>query len=365
MISSDTLKILVVDDSVVFRKVVRDVLKSLPNVEVIGVAANGQIALEKMEQLAPDLITLDFDMPQLDGLGVLSAIREKRIDVGVIMLSAFTRAGAQLTTTALRQGALDFVLKPDDDSIVNNTKTLRDELAPKIEAFRKRLARTLPSGRPTVTPISPRITSASETMAPRSQRVDVVAIGISTGGPASLMEMLPKLPADFPVPILIVQHLPPMFTATLAADLDRTSPLTVCEVSDGQEIVAGTVYIAPGGRQTKVRRAGDVVVAEVNDDPPVKSCRPSVDYLLNSVGQVWGRNSLALIMTGMGDDGKKGCEQLNRLGAKIVAQDEASCVIYGMPRTVVEAGLAQTVCSLDSIPSVLVRSAAQCRGVIA
>ena len=379
------LRVLVVDDSVVFRTLVRNLLDDCPDIEVVGVAANGRIAMDKIQILKPDLVTLDVEMPVLDGLGVLTAIRQRQIDVGVIMLSALTNAGARLTTSALKLGAFDFVLKPQGNDLEENIATLRRQLVPKITACGRRREKTAlrrqSAGQPSspAQPVSRQTatetgeirrpaqaaqgaaTSSTTTRVSPNTVLNVVAIGISTGGPAALAEAFPKLSADFPVPLLVVQHMPPMFTASLAADLDRSCSLNVCEAKDGQRIEAGTVYFAPGGRHMKAEQGDNQVVARITDDPRERSCRPSVDFLFRSVAEVWGKNALGVVMTGMGDDGKEGCAALRHHGARIVAQDEESCVIYGMPRAVVEAGLADTICCLDQIPGVLNRAVAKGR----
>lgn len=283
----------------------------------------------------------------------------------VIILSALTNVGAELATSALKLGALDFVLKPEANDLEQNIAALRRELLPKIEAFRRMRTRRAVG---TATPLLrseatlPRCDTAQRPSSP-AVPIEVIAIGISTGGPATLAQMLPRIPADFPVPILIVQHMPPVFTASLASDLDRSCRLRVFETHESQEIRAGAIYIAPGGKQMAVVASGGKVVAKITEDAPIKSCRPSIDYLFYSVATVWGGNSLAVIMTGMGDDGKDGCVELKRHGARIVAQGEESCVIYGMPKAVVDAQLADTVCSLDDLPAVLTRLAERGRTI--
>ncbi len=357
-----TLKVLVVDDSVVFRSVVRDLLNAHPDVSVVGVAANGRIALRQVELLRPDLLTLDFEMPELDGLGVLKALKEQGTHApGAIMLSAFTQQGARVTIEALHLGAFDFVPKPQTSSPTESRRELQRTLLPKVDAFA--VSRGLPrsgkavSGSPAATsrrqPVArKRLVSASPVFKLQPQ---VVAIGVSTGGPEALLHVIPRLPADFPLPVLLVQHMPPVFTRSLAEDLDRRSRLSVCEAEDGQQVRRGWVYIAPGGKQMKVVQQGGQPTIRITDDPPVKSCRPSVDYLFESLVETYQGRVLAVVMTGMGDDGADGCQRLKAAGGTVIAQDRATCVVWGMPRAVVERELADFEVPLDEIPSTILR----------
>lgn len=351
------MRVLVVDDSTVFRKVVRDALAAQPGVEVVGVAPDGRRALEKVQQLQPDLITLDVEMPELDGLGVLAELGRLQAEVNVIMVSAATTAAAAQTAQALRLGAFDFIQKPNGPTLERNVELLRAELAPKIAALAERDSHSetayVASEQTPALPVR-----AVPPPAP-FRGAAVVAIGVSTGGPSALSRLLPKLPASFPTPIVIVQHMPPVFTKSLAEDLNRNCRLTVKEAVDGEPLVAGVAYIAPGGRQMKL--AGKAVASSIviTDDPPERSCRPSVDYLFRSVAETYAGQTLAVILTGMGDDGTAGCRVLKRHGAQVAAQDQASCVVYGMPRQVVEAGLADVVCPLAEMHDVILRAVAK------
>ncbi|MCA9122145.1 MAG: chemotaxis response regulator protein-glutamate methylesterase [Planctomycetaceae bacterium] len=353
------MRVLVVDDSTLFRKFVRDALLELPDVEVVGVAANGKIALEKLETLCPDLLTLDIEMPELDGLGVLRELRQRHSSVGVILLSAFTGAGARMTTTGLGLGAFDFVLKPTGNNAKDSLATLRNDLLPKVKAFveSRRTKNSQSVSRRLASDVSASPCTVTEHATP-----EVIVIGVSTGGPKALATLLPKLPADLPVPVMIVQHMPPLFTATLAADLNRDCRLNVCEAQDYQRVEPGNIYIAPGGKQMGLvghsRPRGEVGVSvpmriRITDDEPERGCKPSVDYLFRSAAEIYDHRVLAVVMTGMGDDGTAGCRILKQHGAQVVAQNEASCVVYGMPRSVVEAGLADIVCPLDHIATTI------------
>ena len=336
------LRVLIVDDTVTYRKIVADVLAGCPDVEVVGTAANGRIALQRLDLQAADLLVLDLEMPEMNGQAVLDELRRRNSPVGAIMLSAFSAQGAAATLAALATGAFDFVIKPSGTSMEANVEHLRRELRVKLTAYaRCRSVKQVlyggngATGNGNIAKVggaapAPGI-SASSAGPPQ-----VVALGISTGGPNALTEMVPQLPADLPVPLLIVQHMPPVFTRSLADDLNNHTPLAVREGVDGQPIRAGEVWIAPGGRQMKVERANDHVVLRITDDPPENSCRPSVDYLFRSVAEVYGGRAVGVIMTGMGNDGSLGCRRLKHCGARIVAQDAATCVVFGMPREPIE-----------------------------
>jgi len=378
--SDKPLKVLVVDDTVTYRHIVRQVLEGIPDVEVVGTAADGEIAISKIEQFAPDLLTLDLEMPRLDGLGVLKRLKQSASPVGAIMLSAFTTQGAQSTLAALELGAFDFVVKPSGTDAGANTDALRRQLTFKIREFRHRqqirtILRPAGSAQPrgksaTVPSGDPKRRAGGNDATQRLRkiakaipgRIEVIALGISTGGPPALVQMLPRLSASLPVPILIVQHMPPLFTRSLADDLNGRCRLTVSEATDGQLVEPGQVLIAPGGKQMKVERTNGPTVVRVNDDPPELSCRPSVDYLFRSVARCYGSNALGVIMTGMGSDGTAGCRLFKQQGAAILVQDEASCVVFGMPRAPVEEGLADVIAPLDRIADEITRLAG--RGVL-
>lgn len=346
------LRMLVVDDSVVYRKLVRDVLLSLPFVESVNVAANGQIALDLIRQERPDALTLDLEMPEMNGLSTLRALRDRGWDVGVIVLSGWSHAGARLTTSALELGAFDFVLKPNGASPEANRAELRGQLQSRLEAW---LA--VRAGNPHVE--SPRAEPAAGS--PRNRRpadvaipADVLAIGASTGGPAALMELLPRLPADFPVPVLIAQHLPALFTQSLADSLNARCHLRVREARPGESVEVGHVYLAPGGQQMRVMRTRSGVCLCIGDRPET-SCRPSVDVLFRSVAETYGDTALAAVLTGMGDDGREGSRALKARGATVLTQDEASCVVFGMPRQVIEAGCSDGTFPLDELAAQFLR----------
>lgn len=354
------MRALVVDDSMLFRKVVRDALAQEPGVEVVGSAGDGRSALEKIDQLKPDVITLDLEMPGIDGLEVLRQLRTRPAPPAVIVISALTEAGAEMTTKALRLGAFDFVLKPNGPKLDENQARLQLELLPKIELLADRKHIKL-NGQPAPAKCEVILHAPQHTATP-SRAPEIIAIGISTGGPSALHEMLPKLPASLSVPVVIVQHMPPKFTRSLADDLNRHCALEVQEAQDATRLQPGHVYIAPGGYQMKIEQFPRGLEIRITDDPPEKSCRPSVDYLFRSLAEIMGPRVLAVIMTGMGDDGFQGCQILKRHGARVMAQDAASCVVYGMPRQIVDHGLADMIRPLDAIADTIVE--AVCGGVV-
>lgn len=351
------LRVLIVDDTITYRKIVGDVLARIPSIEIVGSAENGRVALEKIERLKPDLLTLDIEMPEMDGLEVLRRLREMRSPVKAIMVSALTAQGAQSTVRALSLGAFDFVLKPRGEDHEQNRRIIDQALREKISAFVGTLS--APSAEPPAdtSTTHAEVSAKTKDVVPRTQTVigarkgrpEVVAIGVSTGGPESLAKMLPRLPATFPLPILIVQHMPPIFTKSLADSLNRRCALSVCEARDRQPIRSGNILLAPGGMHMKVRREGEEILVRITDDPPENSCKPAVDYLFRSIALTYGANAIGVIMTGMGSDGALGCRLMRRQGASLIAQDRASCVVYGMPRQPTEEGLVDVVAPLDQI----------------
>lgn len=358
-----TIRVLVIDDSALYRKFVSTALKDIPGVEVVDTAVNGRIGIDKIEKLKPDLITLDQEMPELDGIETLRELSARNINVAAIMISSLTNEGAKTTNTALQLGAFDFVLKPVGKSPDESRLQLQADLTPKITAYLASLpSKSKQENLGLAKPVLPgsateidRTTCSAGTLCNKPQ---IVCIGVSTGGPAALHQLLPKLPGDFPCPILVVQHMPPKFTKSLADDLDRQCALDVQEATNGTVAKSSNVYIAPGGSQMRVRRVDGQPVIQITDDPPERNCKPAVDYLFRSIAEAYGKHSLGVILTGMGDDGTIGCQTLKSQGAAIVTQDEASSVVYGMPRSVAEAGLSDRVAPLHEIASLLVETLA-------
>ncbi|MEM9354174.1 MAG: chemotaxis response regulator protein-glutamate methylesterase [Planctomycetota bacterium] len=356
------LRVLVVDDSALYRRVLTGVLNSIPGVEVVGSANDGVQGVEKARTLKPDLMTLDVEMPQLDGLGVLQRLADSGDSVTTVMVSAFTAEGARATNAALRLGAFDFVLKPTSGSTRESELQLKDVLTPIVNACRERLDR--PKFGPAAVKAAPVATPAAvdkvtATIRRKIGGPKVVGIGVSTGGPAALAKLLPMLPSDFPCPVLIVQHMPPLFTKSLADDLNNNCAVQVVEAENGMSAKPGTVYIAPGGKHMRVTAQPIGPSIQITNDPPERSCRPSVDYLFRSLARHYGNEVVAAVLTGMGDDGCIGCRHLKRKGAAIVTQDEASCVVYGMPRSVNDAGLSDSVLPLERIATFLISTARQ------
>ncbi|MFZ5764762.1 MAG: protein-glutamate methylesterase/protein-glutamine glutaminase [Thermodesulfobacteriota bacterium] len=371
------VRVLVVDDTVLYRKVVSDVLAMIPEVEVVGTANNGKIALAKLEQLKPDLMTLDFEMPEMDGLATLLELQKIKSDVAVVMVSAHTSEGAAVTIKALERGAFDFIAKPDGSSLEKNRQALLSQLKPVVQSVAtRRLLRPALAGpaRPGVqgpaatsvrsTPmVPPRLHPATSepamTAAPvrplqPAGRVAVVAIGISTGGPNALAEVIPRLPKNLRVPVVVVQHMPPVFTKALADSLDQKSLVKVVEAQGEERLEAGHVYIAPGGRQMKVVKKAAGEFLQLTDDPPENHCKPAADYLFRSVSAVYGNRALGVIMTGMGADGVKGLRLMKQQGAQVIAQDEESCVVFGMPMEAIKAGVTDVVMPLQQISAEIV-----------
>jgi two-component system, chemotaxis family, protein-glutamate methylesterase/glutaminase len=336
--------VLVVDDSVVIRRMVSSVLDADPDLAVVGTAANGRIALEKLDQLRPDIIILDVEMPVMDGLATLRALRLTHPNLPVVMFSTLTERGAMATLDALAAGATDYVTKPSHaGSVAASIERVRLELVPKVKGLVSAArARATFAGRPapTVRPV-------------RQDRVDVIVVGSSTGGPDAVTSIASKLPADLAVPVLVVQHMPALFTRLFAGRLDRSCPLKVVEAVDGQLVEAGSIIVAPGDHHLSVRRYGADVRVRLTQDPPENYCRPSVDVLFRSAAAVYGGGVLGCVLTGMGRDGTKGAERIRAAGGRVVVQDAASSVVWGMPGAVVAAGHANDIVPLDRLADTL------------
>jgi len=350
------VRILVVDDSVVVRRMLSDSLSADPQLEVVGSAANGNIALARIPQLNPDIVVLDVEMPELDGLETLKRIRQTHLFLPVIMFSTLTQRGAAATLDALSLGANDYVTKPANVGGVQQAlEHIRAELIPKIKVFGRKGTR---SDFATARRLAPTATSGSKSMAaPRrpSGSVEIVAIGVSTGGPNALNELVPTFPADFSVPLLIVQHMPPVFTKLLADRLHSKSQIQVEEGAPDQAVEAGRAFIAPGNFHMIVQKVDQTVRIKTNQEPPENSCRPAVDVLFRSVAQTYGACALGVVMTGMGQDGLRGCEEIRKAGGQVFVQDEATSVVWGMPGYVANAGLADQILPLNELGSEIVR----------
>lgn len=356
----EVISVLVVDDSVVVRRLIVDALSGFPDIRVVGTAPNGRIALTKINQLKPDIVTMDIEMPDMDGISAVRALRKVHRTLPVIMFSTLSVAGATATLDALAAGATDYVTKPSNlRSPSEAIKAVREQLVPRIRALagRGRGTPSLTRSRPrsSLTPTRPPVTLPPRptVSATGRRKIEVIAIGASTGGPDALTRVLSALPAELSIPVVVVQHMPPVFTRMFAERLDRTVALRVVEAKHEMPIEPGVVYIAPGDRHLEVAQQGNTRFTRLTTAPPENSCRPAVDVLFRSVSQVYGAATLAVILTGMGHDGRRGCEQLRAVGAEVIAQDEASSVVWGMPGAVVEAGLADAVLPLAEIGAYL------------
>lgn len=358
MIKSKPVRVLVVDDTVVYRKIVSDILAELPQAQVVGTAHNGRAAMARIASLKPDLLILDIEMPEMSGLEVLEQIKSKEIDAGAVMLSTLTQEGGAMTMKALELGAFDFIPKPHSGSIDENKLKIKKVLAPMLAAFaRSREIKKILKGNShrgafagksnATHPVKASLVRKSA----KKIKSEIIAIGISTGGPKALAAMMPKLPSELGVPIVIVQHMPPVFTKSLAKSLNSKCKIEVREAVDGEPVLSNTALIAPGGKQMKIVAGADgrQRVIKITDDPPENSCKPSVDYLFRSVAHHYVGRATGVIMTGMGSDGTKGLKLMHRNGAAVIAQDASSCVVYGMPKEPVEAGIVDVIAPLDKI----------------
>ena len=347
------IRVLVVDDSVVIRRLVTHALSEDPAFEVVGSAANGAIALARIPQLNPDVVTLDIQMPEMDGLQALREIRKQYPDLCVIMFSTLTERGATATLEALMLGANDYVTKAANvGSLDVSMAALRSELIPKIKQFFILPGEAAPSPRPRKTALP----AAAVRPAPAARtKPRVVALGVSTGGPNALSVVMPMFPANFPLPILIVQHMPPLFTRFLAERLAAQSRIRVEEAAEGMPVEPGKALIAPGDYHMRLTRRDSQVIVRLDQGPPENSCRPSVDVLFRSVEEIYKGAVVSVILTGMGQDGLRGAEVLKASGAWVIAQDEASSVVWGMPGAVVQAGLADRVVSLEQVAPEILR----------
>jgi len=342
------IRVLIVDDSVVVRKVLSDALASIPEIQVAGTASSGSIALAKIPQLNPDVITLDIEMPGLNGIQTLVEIRKLYPKLPVIMFSTLTERGAAITLEALSLGASDYMTKPSNsDSLVSAMEQVHRELSAKVLSLARRS--------PSAVAKAPAIVPAAKRRPAAQAPIRVLAIGTSTGGPNALAAVIPRLPESFPVPVVVVQHMPPLFTRLLADRLNSQSRLTVKEAEPGGKLEPGKVWIARGDYHMTVARKGVEVLLSLNQEPPENSCRPAVDALFRSVAEIYGASALGVVLTGMGSDGARGANFVHEAGGEILVQDEASSVVWGMPGAVVSAGAADKICPLEQISTEILR----------
>ncbi len=332
------IRVLVVDDSAFMRKALTKMLEGDPQIEVVGIARDGIEALEKVAELDPDLVTLDVEMPKMDGLEALGRIMAER-PRPVLMVSSLTDEGAEVTLQALDAGALDFIPKGSSGNLLG-VMQIEASLRDKVKVLARRRVR----------PAEPRPAPArpEQSMA-RLGPARYVAIGASTGGPPALQKFFSSLPADFPAPVVVVQHMPKAFTGPFARRLSGVGPLEVKEAETGDRLERGHAFVAPGGSHLVLRNQGGGIVLQVTDRPPDTLHKPSVDVTFRSFAEVIGRPTLAVVLTGMGSDGLEGVRALKGTGCSAIAQEARSCVVYGMPRAVVEAGLADAVLPVESV----------------
>lgn len=383
------IRVVIVDDAVVVRRVLTEALNADPEITVVGAGANGRLGLAKIAETQPDLVVLDIEMPEMDGIATLRELRKQHRWLPVIMFSTLTERGAAATLEALSAGASDYVTKPTNTGGIQGAiGRITAELVPKVKQLARRYQsrpvagatrpgatavpeRPAASGRPgaaradrrATAPPAPPVRNRRGAPTPRPAdpitlapmrtggRYEALVIGVSTGGPNALADVLPQLPEALTVPVFVVQHMPPIFTRLLAERLDRLCRLSVVEAAEGMAVKAGTIYIAPGDLHMGLRKAGTAVAIELSSAPPENSCRPSVDFLFRSVVETYGAHVLSVVLTGMGQDGLAGSRVVHGAGGCVLAQDEESSVVWGMPGYVARAGVAEAVVPLDRVPA--------------
>ncbi len=347
------IKILVIDDSAFMRKSLSLLLESDPEIEVIDTAVDGLDGLEKVKRLKPDIVTLDVEMPKMDGITALGRIMQE-CPTPVLMVSSLTTEGAEITLKALELGAVDFIPKTMSFASIS-INSIRDDLINKVKEIYKNKNVLTRINR--LNKISFPKTSLTQTGIQNklpSLEYKAIAIGISTGGPISLQKVIPELSGQINIPIFIVQHMPPKFTQSLAQRLNTLSALEVKEAENIEEVRNGVVYIAPGGRHfSLIKDKSGKILVKISDLPTDVLHKPSVDVMLDSVQAIYGKNVLGIIMTGMGKDGLEGIKKIKKLGGHCIAQDEKSSVVYGMPRAIVDNGLADVIASLENLPNII------------
>lgn len=342
------MKVMVVDDSALYRKTIADVLAEDPAIEVVGSAPNGRIAMMKIPELQPDMLTLDMEMPEMDGIATLRELTLKHPRIKSVVFSAHTEKGAELTLDALRLGAVDFVTKPSGgQSIELSMRKMREELLPKLQALTRNRQAQMPRRQPLA-----RHSGAGLEQKRTMQKLlprDVIAIGVSTGGPPTLHKLFTQFPRELKQAVLIVQHMPPIFTKKLAEQLDKVGRLPVHEARAGEPVRPGHAYIAPGDYHMEVADRNGVKAIHLHQKPPENFCRPAVDVLFRSVAKSYGERAIGVILTGMGEDGMRGMQVMKEAGIPIIAQDAETSVVWGMPGAVVQAGLADEVVPIEKV----------------
>ncbi len=358
MRSDNKIRVLIVDDSALIRKMLSEMLASDPQIEVVGTAVDPFAAREKIKQLNPDVLTLDVEMPRMDGVTFLRNLMRLR-PMPVVMVSSLTAKGADVTLQALEYGAIDFVTKPSAD-VVHNLQAYAEEIIAKIKVAACAKVRPLEDRLAAKRDVPDKLSAdavINPSSRPRHYKTTeaIIAIGASTGGTEAIKDVIMQMPADAPG-IVIAQHIPEAFSGPFAKRVDGVTAMSVCEASHGQQILPGHVYIAPGSHHLLVKRNGARYVCELSDGPPVNRHRPSVDVLFRSVAQQVGPNAIGVILTGMGDDGARGLKEMQEAGARTIAQDEASSVVWGMPGRACELDAADSVLSLYKIAAAMMQS---------
>ena len=351
------IKVLVVDDSALMRTMIGDILQSDPRIDVISTARDGRDAIDKIKTLRPDVVTMDVEMPNMSGIQALEEIM-KTCPVPVVMVSSITHEGAEVTLRALALGCVDFIAKPSGAYTPDVSKVGQEIIEKVIAASTAKVKPYKPSGfaQPS---FSSSFNLNNLNLTAMSRRRDIVAIASSTGGPMALGELIPKLPKNFPVPIVITQHMPKEFTPSFAKRLDAASQLEVVEGFDGLTLKPGRVVIAPGGSHLTFKRRNGVAVCALSDAPPVLSVKPAANVMFLSVADEFGGNVLCVILTGMGRDGTDGALTLKRKGAYVIAESQKTCVVYGMPKAAVESGVVDEILPLNEIPDAMLRCVRQ------
>ncbi len=349
------IRALVVDDSVVVRRLLSDVLGGDPRISVVGTAPTGEVALQKLGQLNPDVVILDVEMPGMDGIETVRQLRKNYPKLPVIMCSALTERGADVTLRALAAGATDYVTKPSTVGVPNGgLDAFKQELVSRVIAVAGPPSETPP---PLASTVVPKTISALPARDGAAAPVAAIGIGCSTGGPNALRELFSRIPQDLPVPLFIVQHMPKFFTKTLADSLTASSGVNVREATHGQLVEPGCAYVAPGDFHMLLGRDGARTVLLLNQDPPENSCRPAVDVLFRSLAHFYGRTLLACVLTGMGRDGALGSEKIVAAGGRVLVQRPDTCVVPSMPSAVLAAGFAEATLPLPALADVLVQRA--------
>jgi two-component system chemotaxis response regulator CheB len=341
------IRVLIVDDSVVARRLITNALSVHPEVTVVGTAENGALALAKLPHLTPDAVLLDVEMPEMDGIATLKLIRELYPQLPVIMFSSLTERGARVTIEALAAGANDYALKPSAQSGETLDQVIAEVLVPKLVAVVRASGAAAERARAKLA------TPAARALPVHGACPELVVIASATGGPNALAEVIPRLPRDLPVPVLVVQHMPPIFTRALAERLAERSALPVLESEGGEPLRPGHVYIAPGNFHLELVREGEQLKTGLSEAAPEHGCRPAADVLFRSAAQHLGARVLGVVLTGMGSDGKLGAQAIVQAGGRVIAQSGPTCVVWGMPRAVEEAGLCEAVIPLHELAAAI------------